>query len=53
MRAEYFKQKKVIAQYNFIIVVGEEEMNPQSVNMRNQDDIGSKVRARRQYHRTI
>ncbi|KAJ7507224.1 hypothetical protein B0H11DRAFT_1970789 [Mycena galericulata] len=42
-------QKKVrngeIAQYNFILVVGEEEMNTQSVNIRNRDDIGSKVRA--------
>ncbi|KAJ7164913.1 hypothetical protein C8R46DRAFT_1035576 [Mycena filopes] len=42
-------QKKVrnaeIAQYNFIIVVGEEEMNTQSVNVRNRDDIGTKVRA--------
>ncbi|KAJ7704359.1 hypothetical protein B0H17DRAFT_1039387 [Mycena rosella] len=42
-------QKKVrngeIAQYNFILVVGEEEMNTQSVNVRNRDDIGSKVRA--------
>ncbi|KAJ7188279.1 hypothetical protein C8R46DRAFT_1242547 [Mycena filopes] len=58
---EYFKrgyQRKVcnaeIAQYNFIIVVGEEEMNTQSVNVRNRDDIGSigKVRAQRQYHWT-
>ncbi|KAJ7842777.1 hypothetical protein B0H13DRAFT_2413497 [Mycena leptocephala] len=42
-------QKKVrngeIAQYNFILVVGEEEMNTQSVNVRNRDDVGSKVRA--------
>jgi threonyl-tRNA synthetase len=49
-----------IAQYNFILgmislaastfvdpfaVVGEEEMNTQSVNVRNRDDVGSKVRA--------
>jgi len=34
-----------IAQYNFILVVGEEEMNTQSVNVRNRDDIGNKVRA--------
>ncbi|KAJ7291211.1 hypothetical protein C8J57DRAFT_1271824 [Mycena rebaudengoi] len=42
-------QKKVrnaeIAQYNFILVVGEEEMNTQSVNVRNRDDVGTKVRA--------
>ncbi|KAJ7058562.1 hypothetical protein C8F01DRAFT_990680 [Mycena amicta] len=42
-------QKKVrngeIAQYNFILVVGEEEMQTQSVNVRNRDDVGSKVRS--------
>jgi len=34
-----------IAQYNFILVVGEEEMTTQSVNIRNRDDIGTKARA--------
>ncbi|KAJ7625064.1 hypothetical protein DFH06DRAFT_1008350 [Mycena polygramma] len=33
-----------IAQYNFILVVGEEEMNKQSVNVRNRDNIGIKGR---------
>ncbi|KAF7366685.1 AA-TRNA-LIGASE-II domain-containing protein [Mycena sanguinolenta] len=33
-----------IAQYNFILVVGEAEMNSQSVNVRNRDDVGSKGR---------
>ncbi|KAJ7337348.1 hypothetical protein DFH08DRAFT_876556 [Mycena albidolilacea] len=33
-----------IAQYNFILVVGDAEMNSQSVNVRNRDDIGSKGR---------
>ncbi|KAJ6613558.1 hypothetical protein B0H10DRAFT_2165242 [Mycena sp. CBHHK59/15] len=40
-------QKKVrngeIAQYNFILVVGEEETKTQSVNLRNRDDVGSKL----------
>ncbi|KAJ7441796.1 hypothetical protein B0H11DRAFT_1932724 [Mycena galericulata] len=55
------KSNGEIAQYNFIfgvvaapllcdhanptLVVGEEEMNMQSVNIRNRDDIGSKVQA--------
>ncbi|KAF7291113.1 AA-TRNA-LIGASE-II domain-containing protein [Mycena indigotica] len=34
-----------VAQYNFILVVGEEEMNSQSVNVRNRDDVGTKVRS--------
>ncbi|KAJ6588367.1 hypothetical protein B0H19DRAFT_1098957 [Mycena capillaripes] len=33
-----------IAQYNFILVVGEEELNKQSVNVRNRDNIGIKGR---------
>ncbi|KAJ6475791.1 hypothetical protein C8R47DRAFT_985981 [Mycena vitilis] len=33
-----------IAQYNFILVVGEEEMKQQSVNVRNRDNIGIKGR---------
>ncbi|KAF8208228.1 hypothetical protein K438DRAFT_1574863 [Mycena galopus ATCC 62051] len=33
-----------IAQYNFILVVGDAEMNSQSVNVRNRDDVGSKGR---------
>ncbi|KAJ7216642.1 hypothetical protein GGX14DRAFT_518303 [Mycena pura] len=42
-------QKKVrngeIAQYNFILIVGEQEKNTESVNMRNRDDVGTKARA--------
>jgi len=34
-----------VAQYNFIFVVGEEEMNARAVNVRNRDDIGQKTRA--------
>ncbi|THU97644.1 tars protein [Dendrothele bispora CBS 962.96] len=33
-----------IAQYNFILVVGEEECNARSVNVRNRDDVGTKNR---------
>ncbi|KAF7290298.1 AA-TRNA-LIGASE-II domain-containing protein [Mycena chlorophos] len=42
-------QKKIrngeIAQYNFLLVVGEEEQNSQSVNVRNRDDVGTKARS--------
>ncbi|KAG5644667.1 hypothetical protein DXG03_007966 [Asterophora parasitica] len=42
-------QKKIrngeIAQYNFILVVGQEELDARSVNVRNRDDVGSKARA--------
>jgi len=31
-----------IAQYNFILVVGQEELDARSVNVRNRDDIGTK-----------
>jgi threonyl-tRNA synthetase len=31
-----------IAQYNFILVVGQEEQDTQSVNVRNRDDVGVK-----------
>ncbi|KAF8180102.1 hypothetical protein BJ912DRAFT_882880 [Pholiota molesta] len=31
-----------IAQYNFILVVGQEELDARSVNVRNRDDVGSK-----------
>ncbi|KAF9507042.1 hypothetical protein BS47DRAFT_1374003 [Hydnum rufescens UP504] len=44
---ETFKKKirnGEIAQYNFILVVGEEEVNARSVNVRNRDDIGTKTR---------
>ncbi|KAF9530531.1 tars protein [Crepidotus variabilis] len=34
-----------IAQYNFIIVVGQDELDARSVNVRNRDDIGSKSRS--------
>jgi len=34
-----------IAQYNFILVVGQEELDAQSVNIRNRDDVGTKARA--------
>ncbi|KAJ7637030.1 hypothetical protein FB45DRAFT_977499 [Roridomyces roridus] len=33
-----------IAQYNFILVVGEEERKSKSVNVRNRDDVGTKGR---------
>lgn len=39
-------QKKVrngeLAQYNFILVVGQEELDGQAVNVRNRDDVGEK-----------
>ena len=39
-------QKKIrngeIAQYNFILVVGQEELDGQAVNVRNRDDVGEK-----------
>ncbi|KAF8065195.1 hypothetical protein FPV67DRAFT_1501757 [Lyophyllum atratum] len=42
-------QKKIrngeIAQYNFILVVGQDELEAKSVNVRNRDDVGSKARA--------
>jgi len=31
-----------IAQYNFILVVGQEELDARSVNVRNRDDVGTK-----------
>jgi len=34
-----------IAQYNFILIVGEEEKKTKSVNVRNRDDVGTKARA--------
>ncbi|KAK7461132.1 threonyl-tRNA synthetase [Stygiomarasmius scandens] len=34
-----------IAQYNFILVVGEQEQNARSVNVRNRDDVGTKNRS--------
>jgi len=34
-----------IAQYNFILVVGQEELDARSVNVRNRDDVGIKGRA--------
>jgi len=33
-----------IAQYNFIIVVGQEELDNRSVNVRNRDDVGTKAK---------
>ncbi|KAI0050277.1 tars protein [Auriscalpium vulgare] len=33
-----------IAQYNFILVVGQEELDSRSVNVRNRDDVGSKAK---------
>ncbi|KAI8054687.1 hypothetical protein BDF22DRAFT_680497 [Syncephalis plumigaleata] len=33
-----------LAQYNFIFVVGQEELDTQSVNVRNRDDVGSKAK---------
>jgi len=42
-------QKKIrnaeIAQYNFIFVVGQVELDSKSVNVRNRDDVGTKVRS--------
>ena len=39
-------QKKIrngeLAQYNFILVVGQEELDGKSVNVRNRDDVGEK-----------
>ena len=39
-------QKKIrngeIAQYNFILVVGQEELEGKAVNVRNRDDVGEK-----------
>ncbi|KAJ7594050.1 threonyl-tRNA synthetase [Mycena floridula] len=41
-------QKKIrngeIARYNFILVVGQEELDAQSVNLRNRDDAGTKAK---------
>jgi len=34
-----------IAQYNFILVVGQAELEARSVNVRNRDDVGQKTRA--------
>jgi len=33
-----------IAQYNFILVVGQEELDDRSVNVRNRDDVGTKAK---------
>lgn len=33
-----------IAQYNFILVVGQEEVDARSVNVRNRDDVGTKAK---------
>ncbi|TCD62131.1 threonyl-tRNA synthetase [Steccherinum ochraceum] len=33
-----------IAQYNFILVVGQDELDTNSVNVRNRDDVGTKAR---------
>ncbi|EAU80442.2 tars protein [Coprinopsis cinerea okayama7 len=33
-----------IAQYNFILVVGQEELDARSVNVRNRDDVGTKAK---------
>ncbi|KAI0305184.1 tars protein [Multifurca ochricompacta] len=33
-----------IAQYNFILVVGQEELDSHSVNVRNRDDVGTKAK---------
>ncbi|KAH9910130.1 uncharacterized protein BXZ73DRAFT_84019, partial [Epithele typhae] len=33
-----------IAQYNFILVVGQDELDTRSVNVRNRDDVGTKAR---------
>ncbi|KIM92325.1 hypothetical protein PILCRDRAFT_810369 [Piloderma croceum F 1598] len=37
-----------IAQYNFILVVGEEELESRSVNVRNRDDIGTKAKGEKE-----
>jgi len=37
-----------IAQYNFILVVGEEELQSRSVNVRNRDDIGTKAKGEKE-----
>jgi len=34
-----------IAQYNFILVVGQEELESRSVNVRNREDVGTKTRS--------
>ncbi|EPQ51912.1 threonyl-tRNA synthetase [Gloeophyllum trabeum ATCC 11539] len=34
-----------IAQYNFILVVGQDELDNHSVNVRNRDDVGTKARS--------
>jgi len=34
-----------IAQYNFILVVGQDELDKRSVNVRNRDDVGTKARS--------
>ncbi|KAH7910912.1 hypothetical protein BJ138DRAFT_1126481 [Hygrophoropsis aurantiaca] len=34
-----------IAQYNFILVVGQEELDSRSVNIRNRDDVGTKTKS--------
>ncbi|KAG8851649.1 threonyl-tRNA synthetase [Tulasnella sp. 330] len=34
-----------IAQYNFILVVGQEELDSRSVNVRNREDVGTKARS--------
>jgi len=34
-----------IAQYNFIFVVGQDELDSRSVNVRNRDDVGTKARS--------
>jgi len=34
-----------IAQYNFILVVGQDELDSRSVNVRNRDDVGTKTRS--------
>ncbi|KAI0926473.1 threonyl-tRNA synthetase [Taiwanofungus camphoratus] len=33
-----------VAQYNFILVVGQEELDSRSVNVRNRDDVGTKAK---------
>lgn len=40
-----FQRNAEISQNNFILVVGGDEMENRSVNVRNRDDIGQKVRA--------
>ncbi|KAH8119150.1 hypothetical protein DFH11DRAFT_1563230 [Phellopilus nigrolimitatus] len=34
-----------VAQYNFILVVGQDELDSRSVNVRNRDDVGTKARS--------